>query len=588
MSSRSLTLEHLLYSLALGIALGLRFLHLGRLPLSDYEATWALQALAIVRGEHPAVGPNPAYVHLTALLFALLGTSNFLARFWPALAGTLVVLAPWFVRSRLGRVPALVLAFGLALDPALNALARQAGGPMLAVASLVFGLVFCLEGRRHLAGAALGLALLSGPAAWFGLAVAGLTWALWRLLARRKPASLAGPDAAEGAETLPDTQSASQQPAADSLADSAPPSEWRRPLLWGALVFLSVGTLFLFSPSGLAGFAESLLLFGRGLWTSADVPLGRTLLALPAYAFLPILLAGVALVRAWVEQDDLSFRLGVWALAGLLAVLVYTGRQPADLIWMILPLWALTALEVGRHFDFSGRNPWLVAAAWTLVFVLGMIFWMALARLTTVDFANPVFRWQWVILILLPLIALTSVVLLGYGWAMDEARLGGMWGLLTVLVLYTLGVATGAAQVREPRTYELWYPEPRPGRLEVLAKVMDEISLMNTGARASLPVTMVGLDAPSLVWLLREWPLRQAAIFDPNVVPEMLITSAGSEPTLAADYRGAPFVWREMADWPQATPQLWFKWFVYRQIPVQQQDVVLWVRRDLMLDSPLP
>lgn len=585
MSSRYLTLEHLLYLLALGLAIGLRFLHLGRLPLSDYEAIEALQALAIARSDHPAVGPNPAYVHLTAFLFALLGASNFLARFWPALAGTLIVLAPWFVRSRLGRVPAIVLAFGLALDPALNALARQAGGPMLAIAFLVFGLAFWLEGRRNLAGVALGLALLAGPATWFGLAVAGLAWLLWRILARWIPVPLARPDAAEGGDALPTAKAAEEQGRETSVA---PFSGWRQPFLWGALAFFSVGTLFLFSPSGLAGFAEALLLFVRGLWLPADVPLGRTLLALPAYAFLPLLLASVALARAWVEQDALSARLGVWALAGFLAVLVYTGRQPADLVWMILPLWALTALEVRRHFDFSGRNPWLVAAAWTLVFVLGMIFWMALARLTTVDFANPAFRWQWVILILLPLIALTSIVLLGYGWAMDEARLGGMWGLLTVLALYTLGVATGAAQVREPRTYELWYPEPRVGRLEVLAKVMDELSLMNTGAHASLSVTMLGLDAPSLVWLLRDWPLRQSAVFAPDAAPELLITSAGNEPALAADYRGAPFVWREMADWYQATPQLWFKWFVYRQIAVQQQDVVLWVRRDLMLDSPIP
>ncbi len=47
MSSRHITLEHVLYALALTLAIGLRFLHLGRLPLTDQEAEWALQALAL-------------------------------------------------------------------------------------------------------------------------------------------------------------------------------------------------------------------------------------------------------------------------------------------------------------------------------------------------------------------------------------------------------------------------------------------------------------------------------------------------------------------------------------------------------------
>ena len=127
------TLEHAFYALALALAVGLRFLHLGTLPLSDFEAAWALQALRVTQGYHPVLGPNPAYVHLTAVLFYIFGASDFLARFWPALAGCVLVLVPWFLRSRFGRIPALVLAFGLALDPGLVAMSHLAGEPMLAI-----------------------------------------------------------------------------------------------------------------------------------------------------------------------------------------------------------------------------------------------------------------------------------------------------------------------------------------------------------------------------------------------------------------------------------------------------------------------
>jgi predicted membrane-bound mannosyltransferase len=126
------TLEHAFYAIALAFAISLRFFHLGALPLSNFEADWALQALRIIQGLRPTIGPNPAYVHLTAVLFFLFSATNFLARFWPALAGTALVLAPWLLRRRMGRIPALVLAFGLALDPGLVAMSRLAGGPILA------------------------------------------------------------------------------------------------------------------------------------------------------------------------------------------------------------------------------------------------------------------------------------------------------------------------------------------------------------------------------------------------------------------------------------------------------------------------
>src|SRR5450759_618029 len=172
------TLEHALYALALVFAIGLRFLNLGALPLSDFEANWALQALRVTQGLHPALGPNPGYVHLTAILFYIFAASNFLARFWPALAGCALVLAAWFLRGRIGRVPAIVLAFGLAIDPGLVAMSHLAGGPMLAITCLVLAGLMWLEDHRSLAGFFAALALLSGPSVWFGMLGLMLVWAL--------------------------------------------------------------------------------------------------------------------------------------------------------------------------------------------------------------------------------------------------------------------------------------------------------------------------------------------------------------------------------------------------------------------------
>ena len=119
---RHLKIETSLFILALLLALGVRFYNLGAAPLTDAESEWALQALQVANPDKVngtlEIGPQPAYVLLTSVMFDLFGASNFLARFWPALAGSLLALVPFYLRTNkvrrpLGRYAALILAFGL-------------------------------------------------------------------------------------------------------------------------------------------------------------------------------------------------------------------------------------------------------------------------------------------------------------------------------------------------------------------------------------------------------------------------------------------------------------------------------------------
>ncbi|HEY9525708.1 MAG TPA: hypothetical protein VIR02_01425, partial [Anaerolineales bacterium] len=54
--------EGWLYGLAFLIALGFRLLQLGATPLTDSEATLALQALQVAQGKAPLLGSQTAYV----------------------------------------------------------------------------------------------------------------------------------------------------------------------------------------------------------------------------------------------------------------------------------------------------------------------------------------------------------------------------------------------------------------------------------------------------------------------------------------------------------------------------------------------
>src|SRR6266545_5710459 len=180
MNSFRLKNEGWLYWLAFLIALGFRIIQLGASPLTDSEATLALQALHIAQGKAPLLGPQPGYILLTSLLFAIIESTNFMARFFPALVGSALVFVPYFFREKIKPIPALILAFFFAIDPGLVALSRQANGTILAVTFLLFAWGMWRNQRAIPAGMFAGLALLSGPSLWAGLFTLGLTWVFLR------------------------------------------------------------------------------------------------------------------------------------------------------------------------------------------------------------------------------------------------------------------------------------------------------------------------------------------------------------------------------------------------------------------------
>ncbi len=571
MSSRPVTLEHALHALALVIALGLRFFHLGALSLSEFEADWALQSLSIAQGLKPALGPNPAYIHLTTILFAIFQSSDFWARFWPALAGTGLVVAPWFLRTRIGRLPSLLLAFGLALDPGLNALSRLAGGPILAIAFLSLAVVLWLDNRRAAAGFFAGLALLSGVAIWFGILGLFITWGLIKLIANLQKKSSKEPDPAE---TRLDDKAARMRledfrnPLRGELGPclwlvpccSSPSRDWRH----------------LLNPCWLSCAAGSPLLPSR--WDGSCSPSRRMRSSRSV-------LGWQDLIRGVIKKEAFSMTLGLWALVALSLVVLYPNRQVADLGWTLLPVWVLAALELSRHFDFEGRQRWVMAGMAVFVFVLSILSWLQLAHINTLDLALPETRLQWLFLVAIVLVVGITIILVGTGWSPNEARLGGVWGILLPLIFFTVAMTTGAAQIREPRTLELWQPEPRLGRADLVLKVANEISNLNTGADADLPLTILGVESKALSWLFREWEVQKADILAPGATPEIVITPASMDLSLTSDYRGEALVWHELGDWKATTFSSRLNWFIYRQLPVQRENIILWVRSDLFLDS---
>jgi hypothetical protein len=376
MNSSPFKHEGWLYWLAFLIALGFRLIQLGALPLTDSEAALALQALQIAQGKAPLLSPEPGYILFTSILFAIINTTNFMARFLPALAGSVLVFAPYFFRDKLKPRPALILAFLIASDPGLVALSRQAGATMLAVTFLLFAWAMWRSQRLIPAGFFAGLALLSGPSLWAGLLVLGLTWLFL-----------------QGMESSQTSETTDQSPIPKPLASDPPITNYQlrisdyRPALTSlVLTLLFGGTLFFLSPNGLSAWLSALPEYLKGWVAPSPLSAGRVLLAFFAYEPLGIFLAILSLIRGYRTKSRRILRLSLWLGVALLLAIFY--RQASELVWVILPLLTLSAMELSRASHLFAEERVEVGLVVLALMILLVYFWFGVSKIALDPIAN--------------------------------------------------------------------------------------------------------------------------------------------------------------------------------------------------------
>jgi hypothetical protein len=559
--------QNILFALAFGLAVVVRLLRLGEIPLSDDEARWAMQAFDLAKGLHPAIGPQPAYVLLMALVFYVLQASNFFARLLPALAGSALVFTPMFFRDRLGHKAALVLAFVLALEPGLLALSRLAGSPILAVSAVLFAWGLWRTGKIRAAGILAGLALLSGPSLWLGLLSLAAAYGLSR-----------------GLIHAPETDANDEAPSA-SLFDR------QNLLTFGAFAlgtYLALGSLFLLVPGGLGAGIASIPAYFGGWLDFTDVPGPRLLMALALYQPLALILAIIALVRGLPKREPVTTSVAIWLLAALVLALANPSRQVADLAWALIPLWALAAIEAARHLNAIQDGTWetlgMLALTVAILMFAGLNF--ASLALQPADPTSAQVRWG-VLAGALLLLAL-SVGLVAFGWSRQTALQGSLWGALLVAVIYTLAASMGAGELRAQRSDEMWSSGTQTMQAAPLLRQINDFSRWKTGTEQALDITVAGLDSPALRWILRDW---NATFTDLTIAgnPSLAIASEQlSSPEMEATYRGQTFFWRAYPGWNQAIPADWLRWSLLHEMPQGQENIILWVRNDIFTNSKTP
>ncbi len=333
------TIEVALYvALALG-GLFARLLVLGDAPLSSAEARQALAAWNFFNGRADAFTGSPLLFTGNALLFALFGANDALARLLPALFGSALVLLPALLRRELGRVGALVTSALFVFSPSLVFFSRNLDGAIIAVtsalAALAFGWRYLTDGTArdlNLAAIFAALALVSAREVW----TIAFALALFVLVARFVfPSMLL---------SSRNTHHATRR--------------WYPAILF-ATFFLALATTFTLRRDGIGATFD---LFGA--WLAGLQPGAAfydPLRLLVVYDPIPLFFGIVALIQLGViaigERERAFFNmLTFWTIVAFAAYSLGADKSPARVVVLVVPLTMLAGWYIGVWLERARRE----------------------------------------------------------------------------------------------------------------------------------------------------------------------------------------------------------------------------------------
>jgi hypothetical protein len=573
MKLKLFTTEHFLLLLAFLIGLGFRLLLLGSAPLSDSESNLAMQALEIARGNRVLLDPQPFYSLWTGSIFFLLGSSEFLARILPALAGSFLVFVPYLFRRQIGRNASLILAFVIALDAGFVAVSRTADSRIFAV---LFGTLlgyFIIFKKPIGIGIFAGLVLLSGPTIWIGGLGLIVAWGLSRLAKRQADLSSPKPNEKPNNET-------------DEFQKNRG-NFWRTVIFWGVGTLVVAGTIFLRVPAGLSAMAASIPAFINGWIQRPAYYFTEFLIALSVYQILAIIMGIWGIVWGLINKEKVDLFLSLWTLTTLIIVILYPAGQIPDLIWVNIPLWVLGVRQINRWLGKINVQDLLTlsgqSAVTFVLLIFGFFNLMALLQTTELGTGQTL---RWVSLGGAIVLIIIITILIAWGWSVKTAGNGLLCGVILLLVICSLSASWNAAGLGKRPDAELWRNSSYIQEEDLLATTLGDVSEWNTGHRLQIQVVVQNVESPAVRFMLRNYPKVEYSttlLADSN--PPVVITDKETQLPLVAQYTGQDFAWRQTPKWLLMAPLEWLRWAFYREVPTNSSTVILWVRSDMFPGS---
>jgi len=557
--------------------------NLARIPVTDLEAPYAIAAWQVmdtggsVASHFPEQVNSPLYEAITGWLFTVLGSSDGLARFLPVLAGILLLVTPWLLRKKLGIDRALLAIVMMMTSPLYAGVVRTADPAILVMLGLVAGLVSLIFAVMHdrtekqhssystLTGIALAIAFLSGRSFYTGLIVvfSGIL-GLWLYLSSTERSELVA-----------------------CLRVIRPKAG-----MGFVLCTLLLGTGVGFAPERLADLFNVFGEWWTGWNTASGYEFSRLLASL---AFLnPWILLGIpGIVYAFVRRSRFSvFNLG-WLAGAVVLLSLYPGRVRTDIIWLLVPLIALSANFLSDtitwvHTDAPERS-WLDLIG--LMVVLVALCSYAYLQFAGYSFAAPLEHVAGSITniglgIAALTVAVVVIVFYGFGWGWRVAAESTLNILLLAIVCLAINSMSRINYGRDAgSSVFIWCKQATREEMQNTVDLLQTLSIAETGEKSHLQIEILDDSHPALYWALREFDqhgsnnpaLDQASI--------RMLPVTYNQPALAVEYSGLTVSLFEEQGWPGILPADMISWQLKSRAPVQTEDWLILVRSDLLLQE---
>ncbi len=167
-------------------------------------------------------------------------------------------------------------------------------------------------------------------------------------------------------------------------------------------------------------------------------------------------------------------------------------------------------------------------------------------------------------------------------WDWPTAKKGLMYGTAGILVIYMFASMTQGAYLRAGDPRSLWSDGSGAGQINLLLDTIADVSVRESGRADSIQGGVLHGNS-SLKWALRN--LKDFEFLDsyyPDRSFPVLITPVEEFYLVPAEaYRGQDFVVSTRPGWSGPVPEDWISWIAFRSGPLENEDIILWVRNDL-------
>lgn len=565
-TNRRINIYQTLLILMFLLALWLRFINLGKMPLSDMEAIPALSAIYTFQQPQSQLSNQPLYELFTSLLFYFFGSSNLIARLLPALAGSVLIPALSLFANKINRIEILILALLLTIDPIFLSLSRQVDSRAFVVVLLIISFGLLLKKQYSIAGFSSALLVLSGIYFWHVLLILCFFLLFGNLFIK-----------------ITDKRSSDYLKVIFIEKEKI-----KKYFLYLSISMVIIGTRFFSAPLLLSQIIQCFLDYFSG-WVNLYriFSQARVLLIVLFSSYPLITLFGLTgCVVMLLERKTQAYSLLLLFVFSLLITLAYPASKQVDVIFIIpIPIYFFVEFfaKLLKELEDNIRESLLALIPFILLMgILGLVL------LNTVNLSMGFDEIEQLLIAIIGCLLLIGIVfiLISWSWSYKYALNGLVIALVLILGVLHLSTVLHVLGVSPRPEAEVWWIDGYFKDADLLLNSIEKISIMNLGLKYNISVAIEDLSSPSLDWLLREYELINFQKIPVQIRPPIIITKEEIPQKFNEEYRGSKFILKATPYWIENLDSILvsndlLNWFFLRKNFTQNDEIYLWARADL-------